>query len=118
MTPEQEKQMQDAATALEVECQRPVFFAKLAAAGISPQTDEEANELWDLGCDLLVEHDGREASRATSNASFYKQAREDLHRITGASANQDLVMSQQLVESNPDLLKAAHLLLQHQNTVA
>lgn len=68
---------------------QPTFFAKLAAVGIVPRNDREAEQLYGFGVTLFQEHQGAMAKQADERGTFLDFAQARLDHLTGAPARSE-----------------------------
>ena len=98
------------------EIQADIFFRKLASLGITPANEDEARQLWELGDSYLQEYPRQsDAGTATKQASF--EAFGDKSSVLandGCSADAHKIVDE--LCKNPELVKAAHILLAVNNS--
>ena len=100
-----------AAENLLVDTQAQVFFRKLGSLNIVPSSEEEAQTLWKMGDSIL-----RERPRNSEDGRITKQASCELFKSVGSELADDGYSkdAHDVTESlfqNPEIVKAAHILL-------
>jgi hypothetical protein len=75
LTPEEEQAYQ----LLFNQVHAPVFFEKLAAHGIEPQSPEEMEALLEMGTSLMFTHQADQQKQAAARGSFIIEARDSLN---------------------------------------
>ena len=109
------KEMIDAAEEMMTGLQANVYFNKLASLGVIPATDKEAETLWKLGDRLLQEQPRlSEAGRATKQASLEMFGRNSSPLAQDGCSLESHAVVEELCK-DPNIVKAAHLLLAAQN---
>jgi hypothetical protein len=96
LTPEEEQAYQ----LLFNQVHAPVFFEKLAAHGIEPQSPEEMDALLEMGTSLMFAEQTNQQKQAAARGSFIIEARDSLnaalsqHGIAAPAAHDDGVIKQ------------------------
>ena len=106
-----------AAQGLVTETQARVFFNKLASYGITPSDDNQAGQLWALADEILKERPRlSQAGMQMKQASFDAFGDEHVSRLTDDGCSETAhALADQLIQEDPTLVKAAHLLLSINN---
>jgi hypothetical protein len=92
----------------------PIFFNKLAQAGVVPQTAREAEQLRELGSHLYGLHQEKVAAETAQHGTFLDQAIAHLHEVTGATTSDARIKQASVAALNdPALLAAALVLVPH-----
>jgi len=88
----------------------PVFFQKLAAHGIVPQSEPEAQELLSLATDLRVHYEQHQQKTASDRAQQLRALRASLNGQSAQASYEDTAVFTQLgkqAAATPDIFAAA-----------
>ena len=76
---------QQAFDTIKNELAAPYFFEKLAAHGVVPRSEKEANDMWAIGCDLHVLYTAEQEKAAAQSASDISAARQRVGELLKAA---------------------------------